>query len=148
MIIIEGTKTIEDLQNEVFEAVNQTGGLKLGKIDEDSEDELEDDDIDIPVPSFDTVDQNENDKTLDSKGNGSVKTKLIDPKSITFALPADKNNPLSGRWILLDDSSAEDNSKKRSPSLLDLQIVNDTVLAFKIGDEDFYVQPPKLDYND
>lgn len=119
-------QSVEKFKQLLCTMINQSGGLPL--VDE-PEQELEEDDIEIPKSEFIDEEPEPEPETGDvimkeDDTETSANNALVTAQQLSIAIPKDKTSPYSNQWIPLDDSILKEVS------------FNDyDILAFGIDDE-------------
>lgn len=121
------------IKKELHSIIQAIGGLGDSAGDDVDGDETgEGDDIDIPIPSFETMDSDDED-TTDAQMNDvkSSKNKIIpDIDEITIGEPRDKSDPYGSGFKNITDLKES------------LDIKDYSILAFKLSQEEFEVVEP------
>lgn len=141
-ILCKPNEKLIDLKKILCETVNGVGGLVQ---DADVEDMEKDDDVDIPVPSFETAENSESETEEKPSIPGG---EIISPKDIKIAIPLDRYNLYDEEEQLsvsLLDCEEGKYSKKvnEKSSLEDLGFHDNQVLVFALNDEEFDVLIPQ-----
>ncbi|CCH40926.1 hypothetical protein BN7_460 [Wickerhamomyces ciferrii] len=126
VLVVKPTSNAIIVQKELHQIIQAIGGLG-GNEDDVESGENGDEDIDIPVPSFQTSDSDDDadddeNKMNDIKSNDN-KT-IPDLNNIILGEPRDKNDPYGSGFKEVKDV------KKG------LDLVDNSILAFKLSDED------------
>lgn len=124
-VTVKSNANANAITKELHSIIQSIGGLDNGE-DDLNENENGEEEIDIPVPSFETMDSDD-EVTQDSKMNDikSAKTKYVpDLENIVLGVPRDDKDPYGSGFTKIKDL-------KKSLELSDFSI-----LAFKFLEED------------
>ncbi|KAI5956793.1 hypothetical protein KGF54_000410 [Candida jiufengensis] len=109
--------TITTIQQELANAINNSGGLQTSSIKEELDEE---EDIPVPKSEFDQEIKQEDDDMLDEDNIPVPKSEFeineeidsntikVEAESLRFAFPKDNSSPYDNKWIELDDENFSD----------------------------------------